>query len=51
MGEKAFVEVIGGRFYCENCNHSWIGTWHGPKEEMICPWCEKKMIGNVRKTH
>jgi hypothetical protein len=37
----SFVRVVGGRFYCDNCGRSWVGTWHGPKEEMTCRWCDK----------
>lgn len=40
-----FVEVVGGRFYCDNCGRSWTGTWHGPREEMTCRWCDEPLGG------
>lgn len=44
---RRIVEVIGGRFTCDHCGRSWVGTWHGPKSEMTCAWCEKPLVEPV----
>lgn len=35
------TEVHGGRFHCNDCGISWVGTWHGPKEKITCVQCSK----------
>lgn len=42
MDEKV-ITVVAGTFTCDHCGRSWVGTWHGPREEMTCAWCEKPM--------
>jgi len=37
----AWVSVIGGRFSCESCGATWVGSWHGPRNQMTCLVCKK----------
>lgn len=37
------IQVTGGRFYCDTCGKSFVGTWRGPVEEMTCPFCKSPM--------
>ena len=39
----SYVEVIGGRFHCDECGAAWVGTWHGPRELMTCRYCERPL--------
>lgn len=43
------TEVNGGRFVCDECGITWVGTFHGPKKDITCINCGEYLFPELRK--
>lgn len=50
MIKPTITPVFGGKFSCTTCGCAWIGTWHGPKEDITCIVCCDYIFPELRKT-